>query len=347
MQRADSKCAASNSSEDKIDGFLLEALRSIKDRTFVLKIEHTVLLFMADVEYLLIIVTIFLACRPVELEFPPMNSFYRMLAHHVAGYYNLGHFMDPASKCLVLQKNASSACPALRLFDLVEPVEQLKTLYAAPPMAMSSPAALTNESGMQHSIGDFKIMKRRKSAEKHEQIGNADASAKEKPSKTIDEREAEYAAARERIFQDFKPAEDDGDVIIQVHQPTEAERAEEIRPERKAPSTHFNPEAEPFIPSLARDEQQRPASPPTYPTRIINIIDPHQARAPEHVLVIASANQQRLELLNAACPGAVFRPRLNDTSSGYLIFPSIAAAKNALHDRADLGIAPWRPVITD
>lgn len=36
---------------DKIDGFLLEALRTAKDRTFVLKIEHTVLLFMADTEY--------------------------------------------------------------------------------------------------------------------------------------------------------------------------------------------------------------------------------------------------------------------------------------------------------
>ena len=36
---------------DKIDGFLLEALRTAKDRTFVLKIEHTVLLFMADSEY--------------------------------------------------------------------------------------------------------------------------------------------------------------------------------------------------------------------------------------------------------------------------------------------------------
>lgn len=40
-----------NTSVDKIDGFLLEALRTAKDRTFVLKIEHTVLLFMADTEY--------------------------------------------------------------------------------------------------------------------------------------------------------------------------------------------------------------------------------------------------------------------------------------------------------
>lgn len=274
-----------------------------------------------------------------------MNSFYRMLAHHVAGYYNLGHFMDPVSKCLVLQKNASSACPALRLFDLVEPVEQLKTLYAGPPTGMSPPTASASESGTQHSIGDFKIMKRRKSAERCEQAATADASAK--PSKTIDEREAEYAAARERIFQDFKPAE--ADVVIQTHQPTEAERAETIRPEAKAPGTPFNPDAEPFIPSLATDEQQHPASPspPLYPTRIINIIDPHQARAPEHILVATLVNQQRLELLNSVCPGAVFRPRLNDTSSGYLIFPSAAAAKGALQDRTDLGIAPWRPAITD
>lgn len=38
---------------DKIDGFLLEALKNLKDRTFILKIEHTVTLFMADPEYTL------------------------------------------------------------------------------------------------------------------------------------------------------------------------------------------------------------------------------------------------------------------------------------------------------
>ena len=65
-----------------------------------------------------------------------MNSFYRMLAHHVAGYYNLGHFVDPVTKCLVLQKNPQSSCPVLRLFDLVEPVEQMQTLLGG-PMAFS------------------------------------------------------------------------------------------------------------------------------------------------------------------------------------------------------------------
>lgn len=38
------------SDPDRIDGFLLEALKNIKDRTFILKIEHTVTLFMADPE---------------------------------------------------------------------------------------------------------------------------------------------------------------------------------------------------------------------------------------------------------------------------------------------------------
>lgn len=74
MQKADSKHAASSPSEDKIDGFLLEALRSIKDRTFVLKIEHTILLFMADVEYLLIIVTRLL---PASLSVGPWSSNFR------------------------------------------------------------------------------------------------------------------------------------------------------------------------------------------------------------------------------------------------------------------------------
>lgn len=40
-----------SAAQDELDGFLLEALRSLKDRLFVLKIEHTILLFIADPEY--------------------------------------------------------------------------------------------------------------------------------------------------------------------------------------------------------------------------------------------------------------------------------------------------------
>ena len=128
-----------------------------------------------------------------------MNSFYRMLAHHVAGYYNLGHFVDSTTKCLVLQKNPQSACPVLRLFDLVEPMEQMQTLLGGPMMVQ--PAS------EQAHVGDVKIMRRRVNPEtSHSEPPESTTPPPITAGKSHDQREAEYAAARERIFQDFKPS---------------------------------------------------------------------------------------------------------------------------------------------
>lgn len=270
-----------------------------------------------------------------------MNSFYRMLAHHVAGYYNLGHFVDPMTKCLVLQKNPQSSCPILRLFDLVEPVEQMQTLLGGP--------MLSQEPEPTH-VGDVKIMKRRTNQEASRSEPNSSTLSNLRPNKSQDQREAEYAAARERIFQDFKPPMEDeeGDVVTRVAPPSKP------TPEKyESPKTSFNVDAAPFIPSSTTPheltlEQPRSQPPPIYPRRIINIIDPGAAHAPEHILVISNATMDRLNTLQESCPAAVFRPRLDDPISGYVIFPSVSAAHSALSTLTkQLSIAPWKPVISD
>lgn len=273
-----------------------------------------------------------------------MNSFYRMLAHHVAGYYGLGHFVDPMTKCLVLQKNPQSSCPVLRLFDLVEPMEQMQTLLGG-PMTPSQPTEQTH-------VGDVKIMRRRSS--------NQDANRPEPDSstppnlrtnKSHDQREAEYAAARERIFQDFKPpTEDEEEDLVTRGQPQSGPTSEKA----ESPKTSFNVDAVPFIPSNNTPPHEttpgQPLQPqlPVYPRRIINIIDPGAAHAPEHILVITNVTKEKLNTLQDSCPGAVFRPRPNQPTSGYIIFPSVSAAQSALSSPINqLDIAPWKPVISD
>ena len=197
-----------------------------------------------------------------------MNSFYRMLAHHVAGYYQLGHFVDPLTKCLVLQKNSQSACPVLRLFDLVEPVEQMQILLGTP---MPSQPSME-----QTSVGEVKIMRRKTSPEANHPEGDSIAANTLRANKSHDQREAEYAAARERIFQDFKPSSgDESEHVTTTTQPQskgmEGGRTEVL-------GTSFNVDAEPFVPSNAPQSSLpgHTASPPlpAYSRRIINIIDP-------------------------------------------------------------------------
>lgn len=270
-----------------------------------------------------------------------MNSFYRMLAHHVAGYYNLGHFVDPVTKCLVLQKNPQSSCPVLRLFDLVEPVEQMQTLLGGP---------MVSQETEQTHVGDVKIMKRRTNQDTNRSEPDSSTTSNPRTNKSHDQREAEYAAARERIFQDFKPpTEDEEEDVVARAQPQSKPTPENA----ESPKSSFNVDAAPFIPSSTSHEptleQQSPPPPlPIYPRRIINIIDPGAAHAPEHILVISDVTKDKLNTLQESCPGAVFRPRLDEPTSGYIIFPSVPTAHSALSNLTNqLNIAPWKPVISD
>lgn len=269
-----------------------------------------------------------------------MNSFYRMLAHHVAGYYNLGHFVDPLTKCLVLQKNPQSACPVLRLFDLVEPVEQMETLLGGP--------MIPSQSTEQTFMGDVKIMRRRQSSQ------DTNRTEPESPplptprtNKSHDQREAEYAAARERIFQDFKPSTEDEEKNVAT---IKAQPQTEPVPEKsESPKTSFNIEAEPFIPSgMSQESTIEQSSLPIYSRRIINIIDPSAAHAPEHILTVTNIMKEQLNTLQESFPGAVFRPQPNHPISGYIIFPSTSVAKDALSSLGEqLEIALWKPIISD
>ncbi|KAF2155579.1 hypothetical protein K461DRAFT_290598 [Myriangium duriaei CBS 260.36] len=162
------------------DEKLLEALSSVRDRVWVLKLEQDITDFVKD---------------PLAQSFdlPQCNSFYRMLAHKMADYYLLGHTMDASLSTVRLWKTPSCRIPP-RLSDVTNP----STAASTPPPPMPQMKILRrNESGTRPSS--------------REGVADGDSGSdggKNKNPATREEREARYEAARLRILGSAKPTED-------------------------------------------------------------------------------------------------------------------------------------------
>jgi len=83
LQRADSSSDAlgliyQHAPDDK----LIEAMASAKDRLFLLKLEKEVIDFVQN-------------SKEPYMDFPPSNSFCRMLTHKLADYYHMTHSFEP------------------------------------------------------------------------------------------------------------------------------------------------------------------------------------------------------------------------------------------------------------
>ncbi|KAF9975588.1 R3H domain-containing protein 1 [Actinomortierella ambigua] len=152
-----------------LDEFLMTALRSSKDRMFLLKLDREFGFFINDPQ-------------KNKLEFPTMNSYHRMVIHRVANYFNLRRLVHPVHKTVVLFKTEYSAIPSLRFSDLVEEEEEqvikpVQLLRRNPDRATPTPSE-TSES----------------------------APEPERKTMSIKEREEAYARARARIFQETPSA---------------------------------------------------------------------------------------------------------------------------------------------
>ncbi|KAF9960766.1 R3H domain-containing protein 1 [Mortierella alpina] len=158
-----------NEPEDSaLDEFLVNALKNRQDRIFLLKLDRELCSFINNPSQ-------------EKLEFPSMNSYYRMVIHRVANYFKITRMVDPMQKTIVLYKTEQSAIPALRFSDLVEeeeeqPVKHMKLLKR-------NPDRLFNGSS----------------------TSDGSAEPDRKPL-SIKEREEAYAKARARIFQEDVPA---------------------------------------------------------------------------------------------------------------------------------------------
>ncbi|CAD6505090.1 BgTH12-00588 [Blumeria graminis f. sp. triticale] len=153
------------------DDKLLEALDSVKDRIFLLRLEQDVIEFVRS-------------SKEPFIDLPPCNSFCRMLTHKLADYYHMTHQVDAVAGAVRIFRTPFCRLPP-SLTSLSNPPASGNT---PPPTTMKimrrggdsgpSPSKALSESG---SDGKEKGL-----------------SAKEKLSR--EEREAAYNKARERIF---------------------------------------------------------------------------------------------------------------------------------------------------
>ncbi|CAG8450738.1 5772_t:CDS:2 [Funneliformis caledonium] len=151
-----------------LDGFLLAALKNPKDRLFLLKLDREMERFIKEK-------------NRTRLEFPPMNSYQRLIVHRVAQYFKLSHVVDTSGKAVVLYKSAETQIPILRFSDLLEQEEEKP----------------------EKSV---KIMRRQQSHPQGQlRSGDSDSNSEgERKLLTIEEREAAYQKARARIFKDLE-----------------------------------------------------------------------------------------------------------------------------------------------
>ncbi|KKY23959.1 putative r3h domain [Phaeomoniella chlamydospora] len=185
------------------DEKLLEAMATPKDRLLLLQMEEKVLIFIHD-------------NKDEYLDLPPQNSFGRMLAHKLADYYNLNHFVGndastvrlfrtPASRlppllssfASAISQNASNpAMAGVKIMRRGGASSRKASVNPETPTSSSAPSKATSEAG-----GDT-------NSEEGLASPAEPNTNKEKAKLTREEREAQYEAARRRIFADIPESTD-------------------------------------------------------------------------------------------------------------------------------------------
>ena len=179
------------------DEKLFEALESPKDRMFLLRLEQDIINFIKD------------STEP-KIDLPPCNSFCRLLAHKLADYYALTHFVDNAVSSVTLYRTPYCRVPT--------PLGELAKAQApnAPNGAQAAPPAMKimrrpGKDGIVDSgagTTESSVVPSKATSENGDdsQQGTGVVSptesnlAKDKSSLTREEREARYKEKREELF---------------------------------------------------------------------------------------------------------------------------------------------------
>ena len=190
------------------DEKLFQALESPKDRLFLLRLEEEIINFIKS------------SSEP-KIELPPCNSFCRLLAHKLADYYALTHFVDNAANSVTLYRTPYCRTPT-PLSELAK--SRSTNVVPEPPSAppamkiMRRPGnnrdGINADSGAGTTESSAIPSKAASEAGEDSQQGTGVASptestaAKDKSALTREEREARYKEKREELF---GPQTDEGD----------------------------------------------------------------------------------------------------------------------------------------
>ena len=214
------------------DEKLLEALDSAKDRLFLLQLEQQFISFIQD-------------SQANSLDLGPYNSFFRLLAHRLGDYYKLSHWADSSTNAVRLYKTNETLFAQLPMSLSAFRRKLSEEGPSAPPsmqiMRRSGVASVempATESGDNTNANSVAASKATSEAgdevQKASAVGSPEGSttARDKATKTREEREAKYKEARDRIFGDWKEGENgDGNPSTEVS--AQASRASSVNGRRK------------------------------------------------------------------------------------------------------------------
>ncbi|KAI1271701.1 hypothetical protein F5Y07DRAFT_331730 [Xylaria sp. FL0933] len=171
------------------DEKLLEAMKSPKDRLFLLRLEQDVINFV-------------LSSKEPYMDLPPNNSFCRMLTHKLADYYHMTHSFEAVQGSVRIFRTPFCRVPA-SLASIIESNtdDDPKT---PPPVVLPKKIMRRGEDG-----GSGQVSTSASKATSEVGSDGKDKTALAKEKMTREEREEAYKIARERIFGNSsdKPAE--------------------------------------------------------------------------------------------------------------------------------------------
>jgi hypothetical protein len=257
------------------------------------------------------------------VEFVELNSYYRMLVHRVARYYDLQRIADSfGRKVVVFRPPIAHSRPLLKLSDFVEPVA------CVPPEDEEQPIAQPK----------FTIMKRTVT------LGEIPMERSVLPQKTLEEREREYEAARARIFaniEELELSQTDEQLIttIPVVGNSEEDHAVEVE---NADKVYFQgwknvDEIRPFIPARIQPIQ----------TAGMGNFDFDSVWIPQHIFVVTRLPKEEtvLKSFKGKCKRRHCRIHLPpNSSSGLLVFSyKVGISPAQLSDSLGLPCHLWRP----
>ncbi|KAF9933137.1 hypothetical protein FBU30_006461 [Linnemannia zychae] len=182
------------------DEVLLTALQNRQDRFFLLKLEREYCNFIED------------PSKDV-LEYPFLNSYFRMMIHRSAIYYQLARSVDVVQRKIRLTKTEHSAIPSLRFQELVEeeedttPVKSFKVLKRSP----NRPVSACEARGTPLDNTQVSLLRSSSSVPTKSSLqlpSNTSENSHNRRTRSLEQREAAYAIARAQIFDTGVEVED-------------------------------------------------------------------------------------------------------------------------------------------
>ncbi|KAI8633773.1 hypothetical protein F5Y19DRAFT_252617 [Xylariaceae sp. FL1651] len=177
------------------DEKLIEAMKSPKDRLFLLRLEQEVINFVQS-------------SKEPYMDLPPNNSFCRMLTHKLADYYHMTHSFEIVQNAVRIYRTPFCRVPP-SLASIMENNPE-DTPDTPPPVVLPKKIMRRGEDG-----GSGQVSTSASKATSEVGSDGKEKTALSKEKMTREEREEAYKIARERIFgsSSEKPAESglDGD----------------------------------------------------------------------------------------------------------------------------------------